>query len=393
MSAPPAITMLPPDEAAALLGSGPIPSYVYTDPEWWEWERRAIFMRTWLHIGHICEVPDSGHFIRRDVEFARASLLIMRGKDGIIRTFHNVCTHRGTQLTTETEGKTGTFTCPYHAWTYGSDGALLSAPDFGQFGLDKKDCGLKQLATEVVAGMIFINFDPAPAQTAREFFGAIADEMEHLPVARATHFTEWTYEINANWKLNYDNFLENYHLRFIHPRTGAAALTPENPFAYPSHYGFLGPHCSQTLARNPNPPDMPPVLTQSFLRGAQSSANDGFAFGKTDFKLFPCFHIVGLPPNQYSHTHWPCGPDKTRGQVRLYWARETDTPSRAFAREFATHSTRDVLAEDRLAVEAGQIGLSARANSHVHFQKHEMLLRHMHETVMRYVADYQGEQS
>jgi phenylpropionate dioxygenase-like ring-hydroxylating dioxygenase large terminal subunit len=95
--------------------------------------------------------------------------------------------------------------------------------------------------TEVLAGMIFINFDPQPKQTAREFFGPIADELELLPVARAIDFTEWSYEIEANWKLNFDNFQENYHLRFIHPRTGVSIIAEENPFGYPTHYGFAGP--------------------------------------------------------------------------------------------------------------------------------------------------------
>jgi len=387
-----AIPMLLPEAAAALLGSGPVSSRPYSDPAWWELERKAIFLRTWLHVGHVCEVPEPGSFIRRQVEFANASLLIVHGKDGTIRTFHNACTHRATELVQEAEGKRGQFSCPYHRWTYGTDGRLLSAPDFERFNLAKEDCSLKQVATEVVAGLIFINFDPAPKETARQFFGPIADEMDALPMARATDFTEWTYEIEANWKTNFDNFQENYHLRFIHPKTGAQIIGPENPMGYATHYGFSGPHRSQSLWRNPNPPPIPPSLLIAATRAAQLSAGDPFPFPKTDFKLFPCFHIVGLPPNQYTHTMMPLGPTRTRGTIRMYWPDKADCASRKFAREFMTMSVRDVLSEDRLAVEAGQRGLSSGAIDKVHFQDHEVLLRHLYEIVQAKVADYIAEQ-
>src|SRR5207248_2689995 len=138
----------------------------------------------------------------------------------------------------ETEGKRSQFSCPYHMWTFGTDGKLLSAPDFDRFYVAKEDCSLKQVSCDTLAGLIFINFDPAPKQSLKEFFGPIGDEMATLPVARATHFTEYTYEIEANWKTNFDNFQENYHLRFVHPRTSAQAVSAENPFGYPVAYGF-----------------------------------------------------------------------------------------------------------------------------------------------------------
>jgi phenylpropionate dioxygenase-like ring-hydroxylating dioxygenase large terminal subunit len=391
MSAEQPFNMIPVEEAAALQGYGPVPSRPYFDPAWWELERQAIFLRTWIHVGHVCEVPEPGSFIRRELEFANASLLIVRGKDGEVRAFRNTCTHRGTELVAEAAGKRAQFTCRYHSWTFGTNGRLLSAPDFERFHTPKEDCALNRVATEVVAGMIFVNFDPAPAQSARDFFGSIAEGMETLPVARAVGFTEWTYEIEANWKLNYDNFQENYHLRFIHPRTGASALAEENPFGYPSAYGFMGPHRSQTLWKNPNPPPFPPTLVLGASRGAQLAAKDGLAFVKTDFKLFPALHVVGLPPNQYTHTHYPMGPSRTRGQIRMYWTKETDSASRAFAREQAMMAVRDVLSEDRFAVEAGQRGISGIDK--VYFQDHEVLPRHLYNEVVARVEAFVADRA
>jgi len=392
MKVQPSIDMLPTVEAAKLRGRGPVSALPYYDPDWWELERKAIFMRTWLHIGHVCEIPEPGSFIRRDVEFAGASLLIVRGKDGAVRSFHNACTHRGTQLTQDTHGKRGQFSCPYHMWTFGTDGRLITAPDFERFYVAKDDCSLKQVATEVVAGLIFINFDPVPEQTARSFFGPIADEMEGLPMARAIDFTEWTYEIEANWKTNFDNFQENYHLRFIHPRTGEQIIGPDNPFGYPTHYGFSGPHRSQTLWKNPSPPPVPETMTMAYSRAAVLAAKDGVTFAKTDFKLFPCLHVVGLPPNQYTHTMMPLGPHRTLGTIRMYWMSKAENASRLFTREFSGMTIRDVLSEDRHAVEAGQRGLNSGAIDKIHFQDHEMLPRHLYETVQAQVAEYRADQ-
>ena len=82
----------------AHLGTAPIPARYYYDPEWFAAEREAVFRRSWLYIGHVCELPSAGSFIRRDLELFGISLLIIRGKGGAIRAFHNVCSHRGNRL-------------------------------------------------------------------------------------------------------------------------------------------------------------------------------------------------------------------------------------------------------------------------------------------------------
>lgn len=388
-----AITMLPTEEAAKLRGKGPLDARPWHDPEWWELERKAVWMRSWLPLAHVCEVPQPGSFIRREVEFARASLLVVRGKDGIIRAFRNACTHRGTELVQDCAGRRSAFTCPYHAWTFGTDGSLLSAPDFERFYIEKEDVGLRQVACAVLAGLVFVNFDPAPRQTVRSFFGPIARELEGLPMATATGFSEWTYEIAANWKTNFDNFQENYHLKFIHPRTGAPIIGPENPLGYPTHYGFSGPHRSQTLWQNPNPPPPSPLMSDGYRRLAINSAGTAAPFTKTDFKLFPALHVVGLPPNQYTHAHWPLGPGHTRGVIRMYWTAPPANASAAYGRELSSMAIRDVLSEDRPAVESGQRGLGSGAIAQVHLQDHEMLLRHLYETVTQMVEDYRAEQA
>jgi phenylpropionate dioxygenase-like ring-hydroxylating dioxygenase large terminal subunit len=375
------------------LGTDPIPARPYYDPDWFELERQAIFRRSWLQIGHVCELPEPGSFIRREVEVANASLLIVRGKDGQIRAFHNVCTHRGTQLVAAEAGRQSTFSCPYHRWTFGGDGALLSAPDFEQFHLAKQDCALRKVAVDVCAGMIFISFADSPPPL-RDWLGGLAERLEALPIARATNFSEYVYEIDANWKLTYDNFQENYHLRFIHPRSSGAGTGPDNPFGYPSRYGFHGPHRTQTIWVNPAaPPPLAPTLVAfgTALQAASAHGATGTQDGKDYFALFPNFFLFGSPIQHFSHVVMPIGATRSRGVFRVYWIGEDSSASERFAREHLMALVRDVHAEDRGVIEAGQRGLSSGALSHIHFQTQEVLCRHLYNQVDAAVRAYQAE--
>jgi phenylpropionate dioxygenase-like ring-hydroxylating dioxygenase large terminal subunit len=278
-------------------------------------------------------------------------------------------------------------------WTYAPDGKLLSAPDFERFYVEKEDCSLKQVTCEVMAGMIFINFDPVPKEGLREFFGGIADRLDTLPIARATHFSEYTYAMDANWKTVFDNFQENYHLKFVHPRNSASILTRDNPLGYPSEYGFLGAHRGQTLRMELAEGYVtPPALLQNAMIGKGIGANEELEYPKIDFKCFPALHFVGLAPNFYTHTMMPIDAQHMRGQIRLYWTSEIGEASKLYFREFSQMSIRDVLAEDRPAIESAQRGLNSGAMEQIRFQDHEMLLRHLYETVQQKVADYQAEQ-
>lgn len=378
----------------AWLGTDPIPAEPYYDPAWFDLEGKAVFMRNWLQIGHICELPEPGSFIRREVEFASASLLIVRGADGKIRAFHNVCTHRGTQLVQAESGKRSTFSCPYHMWTFRNDGALASAPDFHQFHIDKQDCALRQVAVDVCAGLIFVNFAEQP-MALRDYLGGLAERLEALPVARATTFSEYVYEIDANWKLTYDNFQENYHLRFIHPRSGGAGTGPDNPFGYPVRYAFHGPHRTQTIWANRTAPPPPAPVMLAYGKAMQAAAEREIVASqdaKDYFAIFPNFFLLGSPIQHFSHVVMPVSASRSRGVIRLYWIGEDSSASERFAREYLMAMARDIHAEDRGVIEAGQRGLNSGALKHIHFQTQEVLCRHLFVTVSAAVAGYIAQQ-
>jgi phenylpropionate dioxygenase-like ring-hydroxylating dioxygenase large terminal subunit len=371
-----------PAEDLAWLGTGPVPAAPYYDPGYFELERKAVFLTSWIHVGHACELAGPGSFIRRDLEFARASVLIVRGRDGAIRAFHNVCPHRGTRLVDEAEGRQGKFSCPYHMWTFGTDGALLSAPDFEAFGLDKRDCALRTVALEECGGLLFVNFAPEP-EPLRTWLGSYAARLDQMPIARATTFSEYSYEIAANWKLTYDNFQENYHLRFVHSRSGGAGIGAANPFGYPAAMGFEGPHRTQRIWSNPAP-EMQPFQRKATMRGIPAVAAQGLLdlpYGRDYLAFFPNLFLIGTPTQPFSHTVYPVAADRSRGVVRVYWVGEDESASQRFAREYSMAQIRDIHCEDITMIERGQEGLSSGALSHIHFQPMEALCRHLFNEV------------
>jgi len=391
----PAATFRPvSNDEVAMLGTQPIPVGPYHDPDYFALEREAVFKRTWLHIGHISELPGPGSFIVRSVEAARASILIVRGKDDIVRAFYNVCTHRGTELVAQSDGRASSFSCRYHMWTFSDRGELRAAPDFERFFLDKADCGLSKVAVEVAAGLIFINLAPEPEQSLAAFLGPLKAELEQLPCATATALAEYIYEIDANWKLVYDNFQENYHIRFIHPRSiGTATTAPVNPFGYPTRFEFVGPHRKQGLWNNPEHKlgSVQTSAMEPLVGDAMAAGFDALMANSEYFALFPNFFMLNSPLLPFSHTVFPIGPEKSRGVIRFYWNGEDQDATQRFAREYAVASTRDIHAEDRAVIEAGQRGISSGAIKHINFQAQEALCRHFINSVDAVVQAYKAE--
>lgn len=380
-----------PEELA--LGTAPIPAGPYFEEAWFADEIEAIFKNTWINIGHRCELPETGSYIVRELEFAKVSLLIVRGNDQRIRAFHNVCPHRGTQLISEAQsGRAGTFSCPYHRWTFNHDGSLRAAPDFQRFYVDKTECSLSEVAIGEAAGMLYVNLSQEPEQSLEDFLGPLLPEMEGTIIASADNFSEYVYDIDANWKLTYDNFQENYHLTFVHPRSGGATSGAENPFGYPLAYSFHDPHRTQTIWTNADYTPSDTMMTAFSVLG-RKAAETGFINAKGTkqyFAVFPSLFMFGSLMQPFSHQVYPVSATRSRGVIRIYWIGEDDSASTRFAREYAMASARDIHAEDFAIIEAGQRGLSSGALKHIHYQQQEVLCRHLFEQVRQRVEAYRG---
>ena len=185
----------------------------YTDPEIYALELERVVFRNWTLAGHASEWGEAGDY--KQVEVASESALIVRGDDGAIRAFANVCRHRGSRVCLTERGNSRQFTCPYHGWVYDREGRLTGAREMPA-GFDKGPYGLHALPLEIVHGLVFVAFHEHPPsldaarrdlETPMRWFG-----FESLEVAASR-----SYEIDANWKLAVENYQECYHCATAHP--------------------------------------------------------------------------------------------------------------------------------------------------------------------------------
>jgi choline monooxygenase len=196
-----------------------LPSRYYTDEDIYRAEMRQIHRRSWCYVGHVSDVARPGMYLTDTV--GEQPILIVRGHDNEVRAFYNVCQHRGHELLTGAgELKNKGLSCPYHAWLYRLDGTLAAAPMtelVPEF--DKSQFSLKPIRLAVAAGLIFINLDPDAASFEEEMNGFGANIEKYLPDAAQWVVAERLhYDINANWKVVYDNFSEAYHIPVAHPK-------------------------------------------------------------------------------------------------------------------------------------------------------------------------------
>lgn len=199
-----------------------IPAGRYTDPRFFELEKKHIWGKSWLFAGHLDELPDAGSF--RLWENAGQPVLLVRTRAGAVNAFFNTCRHRGAPIVTETSGRRALLTCRYHGWTYDHEGTLLAvkAPeDFRD--LDKSCRSLIKIRCELFGKFIFVNFDEA-APTLLEWLGPIADEWREFQFDKCRLAARHTFDLNCNWKVAMEANMEVYHITNIHPTTVGAML-------------------------------------------------------------------------------------------------------------------------------------------------------------------------
>ncbi len=191
-----------------------LPAPLYFDPARFEEEKQRIFSRTWQVVGHRSQVSNPGDYFTTNL--VGEPLLIVRGNAGELRGFFNVCRHRAGPPA-EGCGSRKLFRCGYHGWTYGLDGALISAPEFeGQEGFDQSYFALAPVRAEEWSNLIFVNLDP-DAKPLIESLGELPRQAAKFGFERMKLFERRTYDMNCNWKTYVDNYLEGYHLPSVHP--------------------------------------------------------------------------------------------------------------------------------------------------------------------------------
>lgn len=352
-----------------------VPSRSYTDPDQWRAEMELVFKRLPLMLAFTAELPHPGDY--KAMEAVGLPVLISRDKQGVVRAFLNVCSHRSGPLADEGHGNCPRFTCKYHGWTFGQDGRLIGVAEGASFGpVDKGGLGLRQLPCEERAGMIFVCLTPnAPIDLDRYFQGFLAD-------FEALDFGKWAYLGSrviegANWKIAFDGYLEGYHFGSLHPET-IAPRTPSNC----THYEGFGPNIRIGFPQR----NIAETLGEVPRDQWGSQENNGFDFVRI---LFPNVSAFVAPEVTQIAQLFP-GPTPDRNRTVLNYLRREPIRDEADreATEAAINFFRDVTYnEDYLIGLQIQKGLESGAHDEMIFGRNERGNQYFHEWLNWYLED------
>jgi phenylpropionate dioxygenase-like ring-hydroxylating dioxygenase large terminal subunit len=331
----------------------------YADPETLRREQERIFRSQWQYVGHVGQLPDGGSFCTADVGMTPVVLTRAR-EDEELRAFVNICRHRGFPVA-EGEGRRATLQCAYHAWTYGLDGCLLSAPrSDAEPGFDKERLGLAQVQVDTWGPFVFVNVD-ADAPPLADALGDMPElvaEILDVNALRFRHRVDW--EVEANWKVVCENFLECYHCQVAHPSfsdvvdVGLDAYRLESSGLVSSQFGPVRDDASEHFD----------------VAGEIARSQFHFLWPNTGINIFPGRANVSIGPIN------PLGAGRTARFLDYFFAPDTDERWIAEFLEFDDQ----VGKEDRVLVEGVQRGMEAGAlPAGVVLERSESLIRHFQE--------------
>jgi phenylpropionate dioxygenase-like ring-hydroxylating dioxygenase large terminal subunit len=390
------------------LGTDPVPTEPCISPAYFELERERVFRKVWLYVGRQEEIPNVGDYFVRDLPACNTSVVIVRGKDGVIHAFHNICSHRGNKLVWEEGGSCrGYFSCKFHGWTYDTQGQLVNVPDEQMFhNFKKSENGLIPVAVDTWEGFIFINVDPKPQQTLHQYLGGVGKHLSGFPYGEMTARYAYKTELKCNWKIALDAFSEGYHVNVVHGRSYPDTFTGKNnPMCHLPEVRFYGPHRSCIVYGNPNHKPSPAAavayrfgetvtkragsLTQLPLDvNPTRSAEFGFDLDV----IFPNLLLHILPGMWFTHQFWPLAVDRTLWEGRAYWP-PARTPGERFAQEFNNVVLRTAWLEDTGTMEATHAALSSCVKTHFNLQDQEILIRHSYKVLEEYVGFYKEKRA
>ncbi len=317
-----------------------LPAWAYHSPALLELEKQELFRKHWQIAGHVSDVPKAGDFFTLDMVDERA--LIVRGDDGVVRAFHNLCRHRGSRVTAETRGHCErAFVCPFHGWVYNRDGSLRGAARPQTFGdMDREKFGLKPLELEVWMGFIFIRFLPGPqASVADVMAGHGAELAAYRPEELVPAGEPYAFPIDVNWKSVRDVDNEGYHVAMAHP--ALQDLYGASYFDEPFRNGTS--RSEGTFTRQGG------RLWSVRNYAAFSSAPQWFDADKRErwsyFGLFPNAVISVTPETVQFYQEFPLAVDRSMIRGAVY-RRPAESRQQRLARYLATRIDRDTGKED-----------------------------------------------
>jgi phenylpropionate dioxygenase-like ring-hydroxylating dioxygenase large terminal subunit len=382
------------------LGTGPVAVEPCISLPFYEVERKKVFGKVWLKVGRVEEIPKPGDFKVKRLEVANTSIIVIRGKDDVVRAFHNVCSHRSNKVVDEKGEETfgssraASLTCRFHGWVYGADGSLVNVPEEERFHecFKKSENGLAPVHLDTWEGFIFINLSPEQPEPLENYLGDYGTHFTGYPYAKLNYcFTYYTY-LNCNWKVAHDAFAEGYHVATIH-----AGSFPNSFSSELQNVQLFGPHRTSAVCLTLQAPQTPVAsLANQRARGSLVAQTTSTTLPHTinpdrrkDFAfemsvLFPNFLLHVAEGIWFTHQFWPLAHNKTLWEGKYYVA-PPKTHSERWALEHAQVLQRNAWLEDTATMEATQSAMESAAKQYFHLQDEEILVRHGYHVLNRYM--------
>jgi len=330
----------------AIFRAWTLPADLYFNPEVYAAENQTLFARTWQVIGHRDQVKNAGDYFT--AELIGEPLVVVRGIDGKLRAFYNVCRHRAGPAA-EGCGSRKLFRCGYHGWTYDLDGSLIRATEIeGVEGFQAADFALVPVRVEEWFNFVFVNLD-RDALTLHESLGGLRAQLQKFPFASMKLLERRTYDMKCNWKTYVDNYLEGYHLPSVHP--GLNRELDYNAYTVEAHGHY--------------------VRQFSPIRGAQAGDETPRRYREarqdltTDyFWIFPNWMLNCYPDNISLNVVLPLSPERSIAIFEWYLPeKDHSTPAAKAAVEFS----HQIQIEDIAICETVQKNLHSRSYSRGRF--------------------------
>jgi len=329
----------------------------YRSKQRFDAEMQRVLRRSYTAFCPSAALPEAGSFIARDA--LGTPVVAVRGRDGVVRAFQNVCRHRGMRIAADS-GCVNAFVCPYHGWTYELDGKLRHIPHAEGFpGLDKSHHGLAPLHVAERLGLLFISQAPSAPQLDLAGIPELFGEDQKL-YATSSRVTE------ANWKIVLEGFLEGYHIRATHPES-----------FFP--YGFdnlnvveqIGPHSRVTF----------PFRRIEKLAAVPPHERCVMGFVTFVYHIFPNALVTVLSNHTNLLVLEPLSVDRTNVVAYSWTNRSVDDPEAMEAATRDSTFTETGASEDRAIVSAIQRGVGSTANESFIFGRYESAIVHVHRTL------------
>ena len=195
-----------------------LPASWYFDPDHYQFELERIWYREWVCVGHVDALQRSGDYFTTTI--GDQNIIVTRAKNGAICAWYNTCTHRGSRLCTSLSGRFshGRIICPYHTWTFSTDGELLATPNrIETSDFNKDNFSLHGVHADTWRGFVFVNLDDAPVEDLSDFMADKGTYVDNWPLEDLHPVHREVHTVACNWKIYWENYSECYHCPRLHP--------------------------------------------------------------------------------------------------------------------------------------------------------------------------------